>query len=94
MYQKCSITFTDCFHKHTSAAVASPNDWGPLDILILGGPFTMSPVTLMSVLMQGFNARPEGMRAVLHTIIEGFLDYTKRGTLAEVPKALRIESPS
>jgi len=61
-------------------AVASQSDWGPLDILILGA-FHHEPCHINV----GLNARPKGMRAVLHTIIYGF--FWK----IEEPK---IEAPS
>jgi len=45
-------------------AVASQNDWGPLDILILGA-LHHEPCHINV----GLNARPEGLTAVLHSII-------------------------
>ena len=44
-------------------AVALQNDWGPLDILILGA-LHHEPCHINV----GLNARPKGMRAVLYTI--------------------------
>ena len=46
------------------APVASQNDWGPLDILILGA-LHHEPCHINV----GLNARPKGLRAVLHSII-------------------------
>ena len=44
-------------------SVASQNDWGPLDILILGA-LHYEPCHINV----GFNTRPKGLRAVLHSI--------------------------
>jgi len=44
--------------------LASQSDWGPLDILILGA-LHHEPCHINV----GLNARPKGLRAVLHSII-------------------------
>ena len=46
------------------STVASQNDWGPLDILILGA--LHHELCHINV---GLNTRPEGMTALLHIII-------------------------
>ena len=61
---------------------------GALGHIDTRGPFTTSPVTLMSVWTQG----PQGWKQCC--ILQAFLDSTKMGTLVEAPKTPKIEAPS
>ena len=60
-------------------SVVSQNDWGPLDILILGALHREPYVSHI-----GLNARPKGLRAVLHSI-------TRKRAIA---KALQLKGHS